>query len=101
MVKEKSGYWQCSHRLSDEVKDVRIAVLGHKIYYKWQTGNKNRSGYLEIKNGELMNTIKVSEDTIKKYVSKLEEIGLIKTKRINGAKLYKIDKVVARKYFKC
>lgn len=101
MAKEKTGYLQCSYRLLDETNDTRIAVLGHKIYYKWQTGNKSRDGFIQIKDDELMNTIKISSSTtMRGYIAKLEEVGLIKTKRVNGAKFYKINLVSAKKYFK-
>lgn len=101
MAKEKTGFLQCSYRLLDEVGKTDIAVLGHKIYYKWQTGNRGKDGFIQIKDAELMNTIKISSSTtMRGYVAKLEEIGLIKTKRLNGSKLYKVNLVSAKKYFK-
>lgn len=99
MAVEKKGYLQCSYKLADEVKDVRIAVLAHKIYYKCNTGKKTSDGYVEISDMELANSIYVSDRTLRKFVTTLEEIELVKTKRIKGTKYYRCNIAKAKKYF--
>lgn len=101
MAKDSTSYLQCSYRLLDETDDVRITVLGHKIFYKWYTSKKDKEGFTAIYDGELMNTINISSKaTLRSYLSKLKELGLFETKRLKGAKLYKINKQVAKKYFR-
>lgn len=97
-MKKESGYLQAPYALSAKVKDVRIAVLAHKILYRWQTG-KEKDGFVKIKDAELAGTLFVTTRTIYNFVEKLEEIKFIEIKRGRGEKCYKVNLQVAKKYF--
>lgn len=98
MAREGGGYLQSPYNLAKKVKDVRIAVLAHKILYRWQTG-KGRDVFVIIKDAELAHTVFVTTRTVAKFVDVLEEMDFLETKRGRGAKYYKINTTVARKYF--
>lgn len=98
MNSNEKDFYKCSIKLLDKVKDVSIAVLASKIYFRCNVGEK-LDGYTLIRNNELTDTIYVEEKTLKKYIDKLEGIGFIKTKRGYGCKYYKVNKRVANLYF--
>lgn len=100
MAQKTGGYLQAPYKLSEKVKDVRISVLAHKILYRWQTLSKDKGGYVQIRDIELANTIFVTTRSVTKFVDVLEEIGFLTTLRGRGNKYYKINTVVAKKYFK-
>ena len=98
MSEEKNQFYKCSIKLLNKLQDVRIAVLGYKIYFRCKVGEKI-NGYTSIREDELSETIYVDVKTIRKYIKILEEIKFLKTKRYKGYKWFKVNPKAITEYF--
>lgn len=99
LTKDNSfGFLKAPITLNNILKDVRVSLLAHKIYYKWDNRVKGKS-YVMIESEILENTLFVKRKTIYRFVKKLKEIGFIKTQKRRSGKYYKVNVVMAKRYF--